>query len=226
MAAHGTSRSTIRAALALLKEQGILTGRRGKGTFVTRRELKQEMNELHSFPETMAAQGFGVTFKPLEWEVTLPQLHLQRQLGLESGEKILRFDRIHLLQDEPVATDSVALPAWVSERVGIEKLLTNSTYQVLEQAGLYLGAARQRVSAVAATRDIALRLNLHRRDPVLRIERLTYSQTGMPIEYLNLIYRADRVVLEVDMPRHSLPLVFEPAARGLAQADRDEGLHN
>jgi GntR family transcriptional regulator len=226
MTTHGTSRSTIRAALALLKQQGILTSRRGKGTFVARRELKQELNELHSLPEAMAAQGFVVSLKPLVWEITLPQVHVQQQLGLKDGEKILRLDKLHLLDDEPVATDSLALPAWVSERVGIERLLTNSTYQVLEQAGLSLGAAWQRVSAVAATRDIAQHLNLHGRDPVLRIERLTYSQTGVPIEYLNLFYRADRVVLEVNMPRHSLPLVFEPTASESVLPSRDGGSHD
>jgi GntR family transcriptional regulator len=226
MAAHGVSRSTVRAALALLKQEGILTGRRAKGTFVARRELKHELNELRSFPEAMAAQGLVVSLRPLAWETMLPQAHVQQQLGLQDGEKILRIDRLHLLDDEPVATDSLALPAWVGERVGIENLLTNSSYQVLERAGLSLGAARQRVSAAAATRDIADHLNLRVHDPVLQIERLTYSLTGVPIEYLSLFYRADRVVLEVHMPRHSLPVVFEPTAMGSRVASRDGGLQD
>jgi len=224
MASHGVSRSTVRAALALLKEEGILTGRRAKGTFVARRQLKHELNELRSFPEAMAAQGLVVSLKPLAWETTLPQAHVQKQLGLKDGEKILRIDKLHLLDNEPVATDSLALPAWVSERVEIESLLTNSSYHVLEQAGISLGAARQRVSAAAATRNVAQDLNLRVHDPVLRIERLTYAITGVPVEYLSLFYRADRVVLEVHMPRHSLPVVFEPAAMSAAPS-LDGGLH-
>lgn len=211
MALHGVSRSTVRAALAVLKDEGIVTGRRAKGTFVTRRELKHELNELRSFPEAMAAQGLHVSLRPLAWETTLPQTHIKHQLSMKDGEKILRIDKLHLLDDEPVATDSLALPQWVSERVELESLLANSSYQVLEQAGIALGAARQRVSAMAASGSVAQRLNLRARDPVLHIERLTYSATGVPVEYLSLFYRADRVVLEVHMPRHSLPVVFEPA---------------
>ncbi len=212
MREYGVSRSTVRAALALLEQEGRLTRRSGKGTFVTHREFEQDLSDLRSFPEAMAAQGFVVSLKPVHWELSLPPDEVREQLGLELGQKVVRIERVHLCDDEPVATDCLSMPAWVSDHVAVERLLTNSTYEVLEtQAGLPLGAARQRVSAAAASRHMAGLLNITTGDPVLQVDRLTYTLSGVPIEHLTMQYRADRVVLNAYLPRHSLPAVFEPS---------------
>jgi GntR family transcriptional regulator len=212
MREYGVSRSTVRAALALLEQEGRLARRSGKGTFVTHPELEQDLSDLRSFPEAMAAQGFVVTLKPVRWEVSLPPEEVRRQLGLEQGQNVVRIERVHLFDDEPVVADCLSMPAWVSDRVAVERLLTNSTYEVLEtEAGLSLGAAWQRVSAAAASRRIASLLNITTRDPILQVERLTYTASGLPIEYLTLHYRADLVVLNAYLPRHSLPMAFEPS---------------
>jgi GntR family transcriptional regulator len=212
MREHGVSRSTVRAALALLEREGLLVRRSGKGTFVAHPEFEQDLSDLRSFPEAMAAQGLMVALKPISWEVLLPHDDVRKQLGLEHDQKVLQIERVHLLDDEPVASDCLSMPAWVAERVPVERLLTNSTYQILEtEAGLSLGAAWQRVSAVAASQRIARLMNIRTRDPLLLVERLTYTLSGVPIEYLTLRYRADLVVLNVYLPRHSLPMVFEPS---------------
>ena len=213
MRSCGVSRSTVRAALSVLEEQGLLTRRAGKGTFVAHRELEQDLSNLRSFPEAMAAQGFTVQLRPITWDIRLPSARVKKHLGLGGGDKVLQIERVHWLDEEPVATDSLSLPEWVAERAGVERLLTTSTYQVLEEeAEVPLGAAWQRVSAATAGRDSARLLNIGARDPVLLIERLTYALSGVPIEYLTLRYRADLVVLNVHLPRHSLPLIFEPTA--------------
>lgn len=213
MQSCGVSRSTVRAALDVLEQQGLLTRRAGKGTFVAHRELAQDLGDLRSFPEAMAAQGFTVQLRPVAWAISPPPARVQKQLGLAGGDQVLQVERVHWLDDEPVATDSLWLPEWVTERVAIERLLTSSTYQILEdEAEIPLGAAWQRVSAATAGRNTARLLSIGPRDPVLLIERLTYALSGVPIEYLTLRYRADLVVLNVHLPRHSLPLVFEPTA--------------
>jgi DNA-binding GntR family transcriptional regulator len=212
MRSCGVSRSTVRVALNVLEDEGLLTRRAGKGTFVAHRELAQDLSNLRSFPEAMAAQGFTVQLRPVAWDIAIPPAPVRKQLGLANGEKVLRIERVHWLDEETVATDSLSLPAWITDRVSVERLLTTSTYQVLEEeAGIPLGAASQRVSATTAGRDCAKLLSINPHDPVLLIERLTYALSGVPIEYLNLRYRADKVVLNVHLPRHSLPLVFEPA---------------
>lgn len=211
MRSHGVSRSTVRAALAILEDKGIVTRRSGKGTFVAQPQLEQDLSHLTSFPEAMAEQGLAVRLRPVSWGLFLPPENVRQRLGLGAGDRVLRIDKVHSLNDEPVATDSLSMPAWIAERVEIERLLTNSTYAVLEQeAGLTLGAASQQVSATTAGAEVARLLNIRPRDPVLRIERVAYTTSGIPVEHLILHYRADLVVLNVHLPRHSLPMVFEP----------------
>ena len=186
MGSHGVSRSTVRAALAILEDKGILSRRSGKGTFVSQPQLKQDLSHLTSFPEAMAEQGLAVRLQPVSWGIFLPPENVRKQLGLDKGAKVLRIDKVHLLDDEPVATDSLSMPAWIAERVEVERLLTTSTYTVLEdEAGLQLGAASQQVSATTASADVARLLNIRPRDPVLLIERVAYTLSGIPVEHLD-----------------------------------------
>src|SRR5258708_39173301 len=53
------SRTTVRKAIQNLIERGLVEVRRGKGTFVTRPRITQELTELTGFVEDI--QGFGRT---------------------------------------------------------------------------------------------------------------------------------------------------------------------
>jgi GntR family transcriptional regulator len=63
---YAVSRTPIRAAIQSLIERGLVEIRRGKGTFVTRPKITQELTELTGFVEDMQALGRHATAKVLD----------------------------------------------------------------------------------------------------------------------------------------------------------------
>src|SRR5882762_1546689 len=63
------SRTTVRKAIQNWVERGLVEVRRGKGTFVTRPRITQELTELTGFVEDMQALGRHATAKILDQQV-------------------------------------------------------------------------------------------------------------------------------------------------------------
>jgi GntR family transcriptional regulator len=205
---YGVSRSTLRNALRLLVEQGLVARTSGKGTFVTAVALRQPLHELSSFAESMSEQGYAIVIEPLSHRVAQPSARVREQLRLAEGEQVLLLERLHLVDGAPVGVDRLALPAWVQERVDVETLLHDSTYRALEAGGISLGRAEQHVAAASASADLARALRVHIAHPVLMVERLAFTADERPIEHMLAHYRGDRVMLDMSLVRGAAPVVI------------------
>ena len=60
MQAAGVSRGTVRQAIGNLIGEGLLQRVHGRGTFVARPKLEQEMRSVYSFAEQMGVQGLAL----------------------------------------------------------------------------------------------------------------------------------------------------------------------
>ena len=61
--------------------------------------------------------------------------------------------------------------------------------------GIRWSHARQVIRAILATRDLARMLSMEPESALLFIERVSYSQDNVPVEFLRIYYRADRYSL-------------------------------
>src|SRR5829696_6825346 len=60
MQAAGVSRATVRQAIGNLISEGLLERVHGRGTFVARPKLEQEIRSVYSFAEQMGVQGLAL----------------------------------------------------------------------------------------------------------------------------------------------------------------------
>lgn len=188
--AFSVSRVTVRKALAGLVEVGLLKQRQGSGTFVAAhpQKVEQALSRLTSFSEDMRLRGFAPTVRWLGREVSLASPREAMRLSLSPTETVCRLKRLRMADSTPMAIEL----ATVSTRyLPDPSMVEDSLYAVLEQRGVRPVRALQRLSAANLAPEEAALLDVAPGAAALAIDRLSFLESGIPIEFTQSWYRGD-----------------------------------
>jgi len=189
---YGTSRTTVRQALAELVIEGRLLRMQGKGTFVAKPKVAQVL-ELASYTEGMRAHGLHPQTKILEIGYVTADEQLAALLGIRPGGRAVRVHRLRLADGEPMSIDTSHLPA--RRFPGLRKQLQRhrSLYETLRTAyGIRLAEAEETIETVLADPHDARLLGVDPGLPLLLLSRHAFDVTGEPVEWAQSWYRGDR----------------------------------
>lgn len=181
------SRITIRKAIDGLVDEGLLTRRRGSGTFVTSR-VEKSFSKLTSFSEDMISRGR----KPMsEWisksmGAVTPEEALA--LDLSPGAPVYRFHRIRYADGMTMALEYATIPEYCLSSL---EILEDSLYDALGRNGYRPVRALQRLRAINFSNEQARILQVKPGDAGLYIERRGFMADGRPTEYTQSWYRGD-----------------------------------
>jgi GntR family transcriptional regulator len=189
---YGTSRTTVRQALAELVIEGRLLRMQGKGTFVAKPKVAQPL-ELASYTEGMRAHGLHPQTKILDIGYVTADEQLAELIGVRPGGRALRIHRLRLADGEPMSIDTSHLPA--RRFPGLRKQLERhrSLYETLGSAyGIQLAEAQETIETVLADPHDAQLLEVDAGLPLLLLSRHAFDVTGEPVEWAQSWYRGDR----------------------------------
>lgn len=198
----GVSRTTIRQAMQLLVNDGTLVRRRGKGTFVAKARL-DAAPRLMSLTEEMREKGFSLTSQVVAKKIIVPPDYVATRLGLGANEQVLYLRRVRFLEGEPAFLFTSYLPCSLGIRLDDD--FSGSLYELLESKyGITIHVSDITIEAGPADPVEAQYLGIKIGTPVLRDVRVSYSQDGVPVEYLEGSFRHDRY-------RHNVRLTRTPS---------------
>ena len=194
------SRITVRQALEMLVNDGLIYRRRGRGTFVAVPKIEQGLNRIVSFTEDMRQRGLHPGTEILFAGLEPASAELADKLDVAPGEELVLIERLRLADDEPLSIEISHLvhrycPGVLEHdyaRVPLREQLATS-YNIA------LVRAEQVLRAVAAPKDVADKLLVPVGAPLFYIERISYSQAAVPVEFLQLYYRGDRYALHNEL---------------------------
>jgi GntR family transcriptional regulator len=197
------SRVTVRKALTDLVEEGVLTQRRGSGTFVTSgaTRVEQRLSRLTSFTEDMLARGLTPSVRWLLKTIAPPTPEEAMVLGLSTGERVIRLRRLRLANDQPMALEQAVVPARLLPN---PEAIGSSLYVALDAAGVRPVRALQRLSAESLDAEDAQVLGVAPGAPALHIERISYLKDGRPVEFTKSHYRGDAYDFVVELTTEQL----------------------
>lgn len=181
---------TVRRAIQLLKDEGLVITNHGKGTYVKpTNKLEQHLVHLQSFSEVLEEQGVHSQTHIIKAEM-LPMEDLEEHdLPPDFGSVSFYIERLHLVDDQPVALALIYLPAFIGEQLTIEELKAHSVYELIEKKlGMTLGKAEQTIEACPAMDEVAALLQVKENTPLLRAERLSFSEDNIPVEKIEFYY--------------------------------------
>ena len=184
----GASRVTVRKAIELLIEEGMLSRRQGSGTYVTPR-IQAPGSYLTSFSEDAQARGESTSTLWMEKKVDVASEEESRLLELADGAAILRLSRVRMAGGEPLAIENAVVPIDMLPDVSD---IGNSLYRALSEHGNRPISGQQKIRAALAGPTEAKFLGIEEGCEILRIERLTRRADCRPVELTRSAYRGER----------------------------------
>lgn len=190
------SRSTVRQVLDLLVKEGLIYRQRGRGSFVAHPTLEQSMVRIVSFTEDMLQRGFKPGTRILSAGLVPASPDIAEKLRVDAREPLACVERLRLADDEPMSIEESFLVHRYCPDVLQHDYATKSLREILERDyGIRLVRAKQRIQAIEAPRRLADLLEIKPRSALLVIERVSFSQDSIPVEFLRLFHRGDRYTL-------------------------------
>ncbi|MBI2492169.1 MAG: GntR family transcriptional regulator [Candidatus Rokubacteria bacterium] len=202
----GVSRMTIRQALAGLVDAGLLTRRRGSGSYVSAtgaRRVSAQMKLTGALEDLFAEVG-SARVDTARLAEAPPPPEVQGLMGLGDGEPVTVIHRVRAIEGQRFALTVNYLPVALGRRIAEPDLYRLPLLQVLEEKlGGRFQHARQTVEARLADAEVAAALGLEFGDPVLFVERLMFGRGPRPIEVVRSHYRADVYRYQIMLVRSS-----------------------
>lgn len=181
----GLARGTVRRALSILVDEGMLLQERGKGTFVSEPGIWHTSGRrLLSFAASLREQGRDFVTHVLDERVMPASDDVARELDVAAGSPALFLRRVRDVAGESV----VCQESWLNMDAcpGIEDadFLNESAFDAVERcSGRHIADSRMRYTARAAGKEHAAYLRCDANAPMLVLEQLISLEDGTPIEW-------------------------------------------
>jgi DNA-binding GntR family transcriptional regulator len=186
----GVSRMTARHAVTQLVNEGLVYRVHGKGAYIANNKVERSLNSLKGFYDDMKERGLNPVSQVIEFTRRLPSEYEQHKLQIQKHQEVYDIHRIRYINDCPVGTQKLVVPAHLVPGFENVNLATMSFYNYLNDIGRPLKMAYQHMEAVLAP-EIARRLGISENMPFFYLERVSIVEGNIPIELLTSHFRGD-----------------------------------
>lgn len=185
------SRMTLRQAITLLVEEGILERRVGSGTYVASHRVQERMRGTTSFTEIVNSQGRKPSSKLISYQRQLASDTEINQLHLEESDYVIRMERIRYADKVPLVYEIASIPEKFIKNVK-KTDITEHFFQTLTSNGYEIGKSQQTIYAKIASERVASYLEVAKGHAILALTQVSFFTDGRPFEYVRSQYVGDR----------------------------------
>ncbi len=197
------SRLTVRAALDELEREGYLVREQGRGTFVSEPKIAQPLT-LTSFSEDMRRRGMTPSSRTLELRTVHAGARLGRALSVSPDARVLLARRLRLADGEPIAIETLHVPAALVPGLTRARLEGASFYELLRRDyGVALASGVQTIEPTVTNEEESQLLGVPLHAPAFLFERTSKAEDGTVVEFVRSVYRGDRYRLVSELDHRS-----------------------
>lgn len=197
---YQVSRSTIRLALNLLKENDYIYTVPGNGSFIKPQSFELHLNKLYSFTDELKENNLLIYNNIIDYSLISLDKPLAKKLGHPVGATFHKLVRLRSEEFYPLMLETTFLPKSRIHHLDIAFLEGHgSLYQYL--------ASKYEFHAEQATETFCpILANSHEREllkiapntPCMLLERYSYEDDSI-IEYTRSVVRGDKYTFRVDL---------------------------
>ena len=206
--------AAARKAIDLLKQQGLVITKQGKGSYVrerprARRHGMDRYSRKRWSSGTLilvgeaADQGYVATQLIRALEETPAPDSVAERLGIEPGRPVWVRRRTTLINDRPNQLADSYFTLAVVEKVPQlkeEETGPGGGFARLEEAGYTLTRIREEIAVRMPTGPESVALRLPEGTPVAELIRTTQDSAGHPVEVMIAVIAGDMVTFDYDFP--------------------------
>jgi GntR family transcriptional regulator len=205
-ASYGVTIMTLRQALQLLENDGLIEMRPGAGTFPANKRYTYNLLHLSGFADDLRAQGANVETHILgsAWEIPPPEV--ARSLRLGPTEQVLVVTRHRVIDTHPAVLQYSYIPRGMG--ISPDELVDASLYQVLSQHGYPVASANESITVTtlgAAEAELLARPEL---SPAMLSRRTNVTEDGTPVLHDTALIPSDIAEIHIDRGPQQLRVTY------------------
>lgn len=194
---YGVDRKTLRKAIAVLSEEGILNCMQGKGTYIAKPQIPYQIEMLDDLEQMILRNGMEPSTRVLYRESRKAGRKYAELLEVDEQTEIFRMLRLRSGNGEPIALlDTYVVSSLVP---GIETLdfEMHSLYGVLKQNGIEVCKIDEKFTFAEVSNPEAAVLKIEENGIAFITEDKTYDQYERAVEYTKSIINNQKLSIDV-----------------------------
>jgi DNA-binding GntR family transcriptional regulator len=196
------NRHTVRQALQMLKEKGIIYTKKGKGNFVSNIKVPYSISDKSSYSSKILDLGYEPKTKLLSVDIIEPNEEIANKLGLKNKLNVIEFKLLRFANDLPISISYSYFDAFLyRELINNLNCKPFSLYAIIEKSypNLEVTKISTVFESVMATKEQSELLMMPSNSPLLTASTVSKDQNGNFVEYGTSYFRGDTCKIKVDL---------------------------
>ncbi|WP_276886018.1 GntR family transcriptional regulator [Anaerococcus lactolyticus] len=200
---YGVSRGTVKKALKILVDEGVLKQIQGKGTYVSNSKISYALgNGLISFAESLNEQNIEYETKLLELDFRKASKTIARALKINEGDEYLYLKRIRSSNSEKIMLIENRINYKKVQGIENTDFTKDSLFKKIEEiTGMKISYSESKFAAKIIGDERANLLDVSPKSPVLHLSQIVYLENNEPIEFGNVWLKSEKYYLGVMLQR-------------------------
>lgn len=196
------NRHTIRQALQVLKDEGIIYTIKGKGNFISNIKVPYSISNKSSYSQKIIDLGYEPKTKLLSANIIKPNEEIAKNLQLNKNLNVIELKLLRYANDLPICVSYSYFDAFFfRDIINNLNIKPFSLYKILEKCypNMQITKVSSLFEALNASLELSELLMMPANTPLIAASTISKDQNGNLVEYGVSYSRADAVKIKVDL---------------------------
>ncbi|MGL5602615.1 MAG: GntR family transcriptional regulator [Silvania sp.] len=203
----GVSRMTIRKAIALLVDWGLIFKKNGSGSFIIHKNVYADTKNLLGFFDAMKKFSGKIKSEVLLFRIQPATETIAAKLQIDKKDSVSYSRRVRFVNSMPLMVEDSYMPARLFKNMSVAHLEGSKFHYIEKECHIQIGGNYECMTPILADKTMAELLNIKEGTPILCISSLTYSQQHEFINYAIMYrnsseYREEHYLQSSERPQH------------------------